>query len=102
MCYVIADAPVFTMGPIYPITGVIEGGNVTLTCNVKADPIELDHIHWYDKDGKKITVNTTAMMSKLMFRRCVCVGPEISVNTIFPWYFDSEQPKRVADLHKRE
>ena len=53
------DAPVFTMGPSYPLVGVKEGRNVTLTCKVKADPYELDHLHWYNNRGERIDKNYT-------------------------------------------
>ena len=47
------------MGPSYPLVGVREGRNVTLTCKVKADPYELDHLHWYNNRGERIDKNYT-------------------------------------------
>lgn len=47
------------MGPSYPLVGVREGRNVTLTCKVKADPYELDHLHWYNNRGDRIDQNYT-------------------------------------------
>lgn len=62
------DAPVFTMRPNSSVVGVIEGGEITLTCEVKADPIVLEHLHWHSKKSGKIDTNDTHYHCKQLRR----------------------------------
>lgn len=62
--FAVIDAPVFVMGPIFPVMGIVEGHDVTLTCKVKADPVELEHLHWYGSRMGLIEKNTTDFYSR--------------------------------------